>query len=381
MLDSLKVRPVARMTKLDIEPQPPALPPEPHPEIVLPTEFRNVVLTGILALLMFYTLYFARAVFVPLLLAMLLRLFLQLPLNFLTRHRVPRLVAVLIVMVGLFGGLGLLGTAIGGPASDWIAKAPAGYSQIQNRLAFIKRPLQVIQDTAHQVERIFVAPSPTMQTVTVAGPGIGGFLAANTQSLIRGIGTVIILLFFLLAAGDTFKRRLVEIMPRLSDKKQAVEIVNEIENSISGYLLRITIINAGLGFLTGLAFYLCGMPAPVLWGAIAFCFNFVPFLGPLCAGLVFFMAGLFTFDRWLMVLPVGIYACLVLLEGQLVTPTVMARRFSLNPVAIIVSIVFWFWMWGTPGALLAVPLLAAFKVVCDHVGPLNAVGHLLEGNS
>lgn len=370
------------MARIDVEPQPPALPSEmPRPEIALPTEFRNVVLTGILAILIFYTLYFAHAVFVPVLLAMLLRLFLQLPLNFLTRHRVPRLIAVVTVMIGLFGALGLLGSAIGGPAAEWIGKAPTTFNQIQNRIEFIKRPLQAVEDTAHKVEHIFVAPSATTQTVTVAGPGIGGFLAANTQSLVRGLGTTIVLLFFLLAAGDTFKRRLVEIMPRLSDKKRAVEIVNEIEESISGYLLRITIINAGLGLLTGLAFYLCGMPAPVLWGTIAFCFNFVPFLGPLCAGITFFIAGLFTFTDWRMALPVGIYACFVLLEGEFITPTVMARRFSLNPVVIIVSIVFWFWMWGTPGALLAVPMLAAFKVVCDHVGPLNAVGHLLEGSS
>ena len=370
------------MARIDVEPQPPALPHEmPRPEIALPTEFRNVVLTGILAILIFYTLYFARAVFVPVLLAMLLRLFLQLPLNFLTRHRVPRLVAVPIVMVGLFGGIGLLGSAIGGPAADWIAQAPSGFSQIQNRIEFIKRPLERLESAAHRVERIFVAPSSSTQTVTVAGPGIGGFLAANTQSFVRGIGTTIVLLFFLLAAGDTFKRRLVEIMPRLSDKKRAVEIVNAIEDSISGYLLRISIINAGLGFLTGLAFYLCGVPTPALWGAIAFCFNFVPFIGPFCAGIIFFMAGLFTFDDWRMILPVGIYACFVLLEGQVVTPTVLARRFSLNPVAIVVSLVFWFWMWGTPGALLAVPMLAAFKVVCDHVGPLNAIGHLLEGST
>ena len=79
-----------------------------------------------------------------------------------------------------------------------------------------------------------------------------------------------------------------------------------------------------------------------------------------------------------MVLPVGIYASLVIVESQAITPTVMARRFSLNPVAVAVSLVFWFWMWGTPGALLAVPILTAVKVLCDHVQPLNAVGHLLE---
>ncbi|HEX4113444.1 MAG TPA: AI-2E family transporter [Stellaceae bacterium] len=366
-------------TRIEVEVPPAAAPA--RPEIELPTEFRNVVLTTILAIIVFYTLYLARAVFVPVLLAILLRLFLQLPMNFLTRHRVPNIVAVLIVMVGLFGGLGLLGSALGGPAADWIAKAPTNFSRMKDRLEFIKRPVEELQGFAHRIDSILVAPpSPNTSTVTLAGPGLGGFVAANTQSLVRGIGTVVLLLFFLLAAGDTFKRRLVEILPRLSDKKQAVEIVNEIEGNISGYLLSITVINAGLGILTGLAFYFCGMPAAALWGTIAFCFNYVPFVGPFCAIVIFFMAGLFTFDsNWLALLPVGIYIVLILAEGQVVTPTVLARRFSLNPVAVIVSLIFWFWMWGTPGALLAVPMLAAFKIVCDHVRPLTAIGHLLEG--
>jgi predicted PurR-regulated permease PerM len=365
---------------VEVETPQQAQPPAERPDIELPTDFRNVVLMTILAILFFYTLYFARAVFVPVLLAMLLRLFLQLPMNFLTDRRVPRLVAVFIVMGGLFGGLGLLGSALGGPAADWIGKAPQTFAQIQDRIAFIKRPVQRLQSIAHNIEGIVVAPTAPGKTVTLAGPGLGGFVAANTQSLVRGVATVVLLLFFLLASGDTFKRRLVEILPRLSDKKRAVEIVNEIANNISGYLLSITVINAGLGTLTGIAFYLCGMPAAALWGTIAFSFNFIPFIGPLCAAVIFFMAGLLTFDNnWLALLPVGIYLVLILLEGQMVTPTVLARRFSLNPVAVVVSLVFWFWMWGTPGALLAVPMLAAFKIVCDHLRPLSAIGHLLEG--
>jgi predicted PurR-regulated permease PerM len=367
-------------TVVDIE-TPPTAPTVPaRPEIELPAEFRNVVLTAILAIVLLYTLYFARAVFVPVLLAMLLRLFLQSPMNILTRHGVPRLLAVIVVMFGLFGGLGLLGTTLAGPAADWIAKAPGSFARMKNRIEFIERPVGELRSFAHKIEGIVVAPAGSAQTVTLAGPGLGGFVAANTQSLVRGIGTVILLLFFLLAAGDTFKRRLVEILPRLSDKKQAVEIVNEIENGISGYLMSITAINAALGFLTGIAFYFCGMPAPALWGAIAFCFNFIPFVGPLCAVAIFFMAGLLTFDsNWLALLPAGIYVVLVLLEGQVVTPTVLARRFSLNPVAVVVSLIFWFWMWGTPGALLAVPMLAAIKIVCDHIRPLTAIGHILEG--
>jgi predicted PurR-regulated permease PerM len=353
-------------------------PPPARPDIELPHEFRSVVLTAIVAIMTFYTLYFARGVFIPVLLAILLRLFLQLPMNFLTRHAVPRALATVIVMAGLFGGIALLGSALGGPATQWIAKTPGSFTQITNRLEFLKRPLEEFQSTARQIEGVVVAPSDT-PTVTLASPSLGGLVASNTQSLVRGLGTVLLLLFFFLAAGDTFRRRLVEILPRLSDKKRAVEIVNEVENSISGYLFAITIINAGLGLCTGVAFYACGVATPVLWGTVAFMFNFIPIVGPLCAAVIFFMAGLLTFDsNWLALLPVGIYLLLILIEGQMVTPTVLARRFRLNPVAIILSLIFWFWMWGTPGAFLAVPMLAAFKIVCDHVRPLTAIGHLLE---
>jgi len=352
-----------------------------RPDIQLPSEFRSVVLTLIMTMMLLYTLYFARAVFVPVLLALLIRLFLQLPLRFLTRYGVPLMVAVLIVMIGFLGAIALLGSALGGPASDWLGNLPKNFGRLQDRVAFIKQPLDNLEGIAHRIESVVAAPpAQGGETVTLAGPGLGGFVAANTQSLIRGAGTVILLLFFLLAAGDTFKRRMVEILPKLSDKKNAVEIVNEIEDSISGYLLSITTINAGLGLVTGIAFYLCGMPAPILWGTVAFSFNFVPFIGPLCAMAIFALAGLFTFsNNWLAMLPVAIYIGLVLLEGQVVTPTVLARRFSLNPVAVVVSLIFWFWMWGTPGALLAVPMLATFKILCDHVGPLNAIGHFLEG--
>ena len=118
-----------------------------------------------------------------------------------------------------------------------------------------------------------------------------------------------------------------------------------------------------------------------LWGAVAFLLNFVPIIGPVSGAVIFLLAGLLTVDTlWQAFLPAGLYLGIHLIEGQLITPMLLARRFTLNPVLVIISLVFWFWMWGVPGAILSVPMLAITKIICDGVKPLNPIGHFLEGS-
>jgi predicted PurR-regulated permease PerM len=191
---------------------------------------------------------------------------------------------------------------------------------------------------------------------------------------------MVLLLFFLLISGDTFLRRLVEVLPRFSDKRQAVDISQQIEGDISAYLVTITIMNAVVGIVTGTVMWFTGLGDPVLWGAVAFLLNFLPILGPLIGVVVFLLAGLLTIDTlWQALLPAGLYLAIHLIEGEMVTPMLLAKRFTLNPVLVIVALVFWYWMWGVPGAILAVPLLAITKIVCDRIRSLAAVGHFLEG--
>ena len=181
-------------------------------------------------------------------------------------------------------------------------------------------------------------------------------------------------------SGDIFLHRLVEILPRFSGKRQAVEISQQIESDISAYLVTITIMNAAVGVAMALAMWLTGVGDPILWGTVAFLLNYVPILGTAVGALIFLLAGLLTIDTlWLALLPAGLYLGLHLIEGQTVTPMLLARRFTLNPVLVIISLVFWFWMWGIPGAILSVPMLAITKIICDRVRPLAAFGHFLEG--
>jgi predicted PurR-regulated permease PerM len=217
------------------------------------------------------------------------------------------------------------------------------------------------------------APAATASSLWVT-------LFTGTRAVAGGLFETVLVLFFLLLAGDTFLRRLVEILPRFSDKRQAVDISQQIEADISIYLLTVTIMNACVGIATALVMRLCGLGDPILWGAVAFLLNYVPILGPTLGVVTFILAGLLTIDSlWGALLPAVLYLGIHLIEGETITPMLLARRFTLNPVLVILSLIFWYWMWGVPGAILAVPMLAITKIICDRIQILAALGHFLEG--
>jgi predicted PurR-regulated permease PerM len=151
------------------------------------------------------------------------------------------------------------------------------------------------------------------------------------------------------------------------------------ENDISAYLATITIMNAAVGVATGTVVALVGLGDPVLWGTVAFLLNYVPILGPIIGVAIFVLAGLLSIETlWLALLPAGLYLVIHMIEGETVTPMLLARRFTINPVLVIVALVFWYWMWGVPGAILSTPMLAVTKIICDRIEALSAFGHFIE---
>ncbi len=346
-------------------------------EMPLPQNLQSLVLMGMFALLILFALYFTAEVVLPIIFAIILYLVLQPAMRGAARLRIPKAVAALLIIFVFFGGVGVLGFTLSGPAADWVSKAPESLRRIEQRLFVFKQPMADLQSVSKQVEKIAEGPATDSKPVTVTGPGVGSFLFSSTRFMLVGLGTTVVLLFFLLVSGDLFLRRLVEILPTFSNKKQAVEISREIESNISSYLATISLMNLGVGILTGIATYFCGLSDPILWGTVAFLLNFVPILGPLCGVAILLLAGLLTFDPlWQAALPAGIYLLVHTIE-ETITPLLLARRFILNPVLVIISLVFWYWMWGIAGALLAVPLLATVKIVCDRIKPLMALGHFL----
>jgi predicted PurR-regulated permease PerM len=356
-------------------------PAEEIPEVR--SRLRSGMLSGLFTLAIFYTLYFAKAVLIPIALAMLLNLLLAPVVRGLRKYlRLPEGVGAALVL--LLGVAAVAGTIYGlsGPATRWLDELPRAMVDLRYKLEDLRQPVAEVQEAAKKVENLAQGePKPGEQEpvkVAVAGPGLTQMLLGGAVSLVTGAVVMVALLFFLLASGNTLLRQAVSIAPRLSDKRRVVEIARDTEDDISYYLLTITLINAGLGVAIGTAMYLLGMPNALLWGVMAGVFNFVPFLGAVVGIATVGLVAVLTFDHfWAIILPPLCYLFLTSFEAQFVTPALLARRLTLNPVAVFLALIVWTWLWGVAGALLAVPLLATFKICCDHIEPLHPIGTML----
>jgi predicted PurR-regulated permease PerM len=354
----------------------------------------SLLLLAILGVL--YTLYLAQDFVLPFVLAIVLNLLLQPLKRLLTlRLRLPAALASLLLIVALFAAIGGIAAGISVPASNWIARAPEALPRLQQKLGALRQPVDFVENGVTQLEHLLQQQQQgeqqgeqqggqAQQTVTVRQPtnlsGVGLSVLSGTRAFLGQLFTVVVLLFFLLWSGETLLRSFVEIVPRFRDKRRVVEISGEIERNISGYLATITLMNAVTGTANGLQAWAFGLPDPLLWGVLAFLLNYIPILGPFTGIVIFFVVGVFTFSSiWWAFLPAGAYLLIHTLEGEAITPMLVARRFTLNPVLVIVSLFFWDWMWGVIGALLAVPLLAIIKIVCDNVPSLTPLGHVIGG--
>ncbi|MEZ0261004.1 MAG: AI-2E family transporter [Alphaproteobacteria bacterium] len=343
-------------------------------------EPRTVFLGGIFFLMLMAALHMAANIIIPIVLAFMLKLALGPVQRFLEARSIPRTLAALLVVALLLGGSGMLVTMLSTPAADWIGKVSDGLPQVRERLSFLKEPIQSAKEIIVNAENMALpASGPKVMPVAIEGTRLFDRMFMSTRELVTSLGMTILMLFFLLVSGDTFLRRLVEILPSFSEKRQAVDISQQIQQDIAVYLLTVTFMNAVVGVLTGATMALCGRGDPVLWGTCAFLLNFVPIIGPMTCFALFAFTGLMTEPGLsAALLPALIYIVIHTAESSFITPLLLAKRFTLNPVVVILSLVFWYWMWGLAGAILAVPMLAIAKIICDRVERLKPVGHFLE---
>ncbi|MBM2713561.1 AI-2E family transporter [Mesorhizobium caraganae] len=376
-------RPPSSTDRKASEPEPNAEPSRmvDETEMPLPSNPQTFFLGGLFTVSVVVIAYVASSIVLPVVLAFVLKLLLQPVVRLLERVHLPRALGALLPILLVVAVLVGLVAALSGPAATWAERLPQGIPRLETHLVVLKGPIQALQKFIQQVEEIADNPGQKGSTVSIRTDlGLTGALFSGTRAVLDGLFTTVLVLYFLMVSGDTFLRRFVEILPRLSEKRQAVDISQQIEGDVSAYLLTITGMNAAVGIATAVAMYLCGLGDPLLWGATAFLLNYIPILGPLFGMSIFVLAGMLTFDSLLWaLLPAALYFGIHLVEGETLTPMLLARRFTLNPVLVILSLVFWFWMWGVPGAILAVPVLAIVKIICDRLRPLKALGHLLEG--
>jgi predicted PurR-regulated permease PerM len=318
-------------------------------------------------------------VLLPIAGAVLLSLMLSPPVRFFERLGVARAVAsalvVLSVVAFLMAGL----FALAGPAKTWIERAPQIVQQIQQKLRGLTKPFDDIKKATDQLqEQTRAGETSGPREVRVVRPALIDTVLLGSPQVISAALSVLVLLYFLLASGDVFLRKLVSVIPTFQDKKRAVDITRQIETDISFYLLSFASVNVGLGVAMTVVTASLGMPNPSLWGVVVAILNFVPYVGALTSMAVLGLVGVQSFDSLPMaaVAPV-ILLVLVALTAEVITPMVLGRGLLLNPVAIFIAIMLWGWLWGIAGVLLAVPLLASFKIICERVEPLHGVAEFL----
>ncbi|MCB9854477.1 MAG: AI-2E family transporter [Phycisphaerales bacterium] len=336
-------------------------------------------MTGLFLIATFHTLYVGRSIFIPLVLAILLSLMLRPPVRFLSRRGIPDSVGagltLMVLSVVLVGGSYALST----PAATWINEIPKSVRTVERRLRTLEQPIKKVKEVSDAVENVAkVGDDKFKPEVKVKDDGLLAYLLGQTQGALMMLFLTAAFVFFLLASGDLFLRKLVHVIPKFRDKVQAVEIVHRIQDDIAAYIFSVTIINIGLGTSIGIAMTLLGVPNAALWAVMAFVLNFVPYLGAV-AGVV--VVGLVAFVQSDSIgYPLAVmaaYYALTTVEGSIITPMILGKRLRLNPVVVFLALIFWGWLWGIPGALLAVPILATFKILCDQLALLNTIGEFL----
>lgn len=345
----------------------------------------SVAVRGLFALACIYGLYFAREVLMPIAIGILLAFLFSPAVDYLAKKRVPKPLSAALIVVSL------LGVLIGGiylvanPAKRWIAEMPRTVEQVQGK---IRQTLRGLEDARKQVEDMIqtetpkrAAPAPASeQRVTITLLDV----ASTTWSAISqiGWGTLIVLslVYMLLISEDIFKARLIKVLPKLSERKQALYIVEGVKREVATYLLTITAINFGVGLIIGVALYFAGLPNAILWGVLAGALNYLPYIGPMAGVIGIGIVGVLSFAQPTdALLPMALYLGVHAIESQVVTPALVGRRLTLNPAVILLAIILWGWLWGIVGAIIAVPILAIIKVFCDNVPSLTNLGELLSG--
>lgn len=342
---------------------------EPLSRAALPGVWRvsaQAATIGIFVILLIAALSLARPILLPTASAFVIAMMLGPVSTRADRHGVPTLLTALVLwllVIVVFYGLIVLLSA---PAVAWIGKAPDIGRSIQEKLHVLDRPLDALRDIRNALLPVEDAgKSVGFDIMTIVTPAVGIVTPAIGQ-LIVFFGA----LFFMLLGRNQLRHVAVAFFRERPARLRTLKIMNEIENNLTGYLSVVTVINVCVGIAGGLVAWAVGLPDPIAWGVLGFVLNFIPYVGALLMELAMFLVGLVTFPTLTHALLAPLmYLAFATAEGHFITPGIMGRRFTLNPLTVFLSLAFWTWLWGPVGAFLAVPLLIMGLVAVLHLFP------------
>ncbi len=378
----------------DAEARPSDVSDDTPPVVDLPTDIRTIAVATVALIGVILLLHYARMLLIPIVIGILVSYVLGPAVTSMAKRGIPRFIGAAVVLALVCGGVGAAVYTLSDEALAIVESVPDAARRLAARVRWQRRQedgaLRKVEQAATEIEQ-------AAQSATQPVKGVGGVTKVqvvqppfNAREYLWSGGTglmwflgqaamVMFLVYFLLVTGDLYKRKLVKIAgPTLTKQKITVQIMDEINQQISGFL-RVTVLTSVIvAVVTGVALWWFGVNNYIVWGLLAGIFNSIPYLGPVVVtgGL-----GVVTFLQFDDLLRTG-YVCAVTLaitslEGWLLAPALMSRAARMNPVAIFVGLLFWSWVWGVWGTILAVPLLMTLKAVCDRIENLRAVGELL----
>ena len=367
-------------------------PGEPEPIVIrMPVDIRNLALTVVAAILFVLFLQYAQAVLIPIVLGILTFYALDPIVDRLEKTGLHRALGAALVLAALLGATGYGLWTLRDDVSAVIEELPRAAAEMRQSFRQQREPSAIdkLQEAAKEIDKTAAAaagpttPDPGgVQRVQIVQPfratdyltyGSMGALALASQAVM-----ILFLSYFLLVSDDLFKRKLVKIVPTLAKKRITVEIVDEIGTQIERFLLVQVFTSILVAVATSLALWWLGLEQAVIWGILAGILNSVPYFGPIVVTGGLMVVAYLQFRTYDMTFYVaGIALVITTLEGWLLTPTLMGKAASINPVAIFIGIIFWSWVWGVWGLILAVPMLMMLKAVCDRIEELQPIGELL----
>ncbi|SCW68063.1 Predicted PurR-regulated permease PerM [Sphingobium faniae] len=319
--------------------------------------------------------------FLPLAAALVIAIALVPFLEWMERRAIPSGLAALIAVIAFLLVANMALVLIVVPATDWFSILPRRLPRIQANLApLIDYYSQLQRFVDETVQMLASGPVAAAQTAAVEAPrSLLQFAATSAPSAIIQMVFALLIIYFFLAGWTRLRRRTINSRDSFDGAMAMARVIQNVVDATSAYVLTIATINLCLGGAVALSLWLVGMPSPLMWGGIVALLNFIPYFGPMMAAVLLALGGLMVFDDpWRALLPAALQVGFHLVEANVVTPMILGRRLTMNPLLILVSLAFWGWVWGTPGALLAVPLLIIIQTVVSAAGTPDIAGFLFE---
>lgn len=351
----------------------------------------------VLVVALVFALREAQPLLAPVVIAVVLTFVLAPAVRWLRRRGVPEVAGAALLVVALVATTVTLASSLARPAAEWWEKAPSTVAQLLAQFDRVRaaipglappppQPPVPARATGRPGTAAATPPpappaDPVKERLASEGVALTGKLLGHSATVALSVAATVILLYFLLASEHWMLSRYVEAIPRRRTRALMLGGVRAAQREIGRYLVALGCINVGAGFITGFGLWAVGLPNPTLWGAVVAVLCFVPYIGPMAIMAMLLLAGMMTFDALpAMLAPFAIFAAIHAFESNVFSPWVVGRRLALSPISVFLSVMFWGWVWGIAGALIAVPLLIALRTVCRRRRGLRLLSRFLEGD-